>query len=137
MRNASDPQPKTEILKADSRGRVRTQAAWRQQLLAEYERSGLSAVRFTELHGINYQTFMGWRKKSRRPSIPAPAPVPHPDPIHALAADLGLREVVIEQPPVPPAPLEVEIAGDIRFRISNREQAHLAALFIRQLRGQA
>ena len=45
------------ILKTDSKGRVRMSADRRESLLDEFERSGLTAAKFSELAGINYQTF--------------------------------------------------------------------------------
>lgn len=126
MQEESPPQPGDEILKADTRGRVRVSPERRQQLLDEFDRSGLSAARFTRLHQINYQTFMGWRKKRRRQQ-------PNKRPVEALPSKVEFREVMVGETPESTTFLEIEIAGDIRLRISNREQAALAADFIRQL----
>jgi hypothetical protein len=59
---------KTEgaIIKTDEAGRVRTPAVRREQLLDEFERSGLSGQKFAELAGIKYQTFASWAQKRRR-----------------------------------------------------------------------
>jgi hypothetical protein len=54
------------ILKTDSRGRVRTPAQRRAQLLAEFERSGLLATKFAELVGVKYQTFCTWVQQQRK-----------------------------------------------------------------------
>ena len=48
------------LLKTDTRGRVRTPRARREAILAEFAASGLSAARFARLAGINYTTFCGW-----------------------------------------------------------------------------
>ena len=45
------------ILKTDVLGRVKAPAARREQLLDEFERSGLTGLKFAELAGIKYQTF--------------------------------------------------------------------------------
>ncbi len=41
----------------------RTTAAERTQLLAAFERSGLSAAAFARQHALNYTTFCGWRQR--------------------------------------------------------------------------
>ena len=57
-----------EVLKQDTRGRIRVSRERRESVLAEFERSGLTGAKFARLAGINYQTFAGWvrrRKLSR------------------------------------------------------------------------
>jgi hypothetical protein len=53
------------VLKTDSRGRVRTPAERREQLLDEFERSGLSGVKFAALTGLKYQTLASWVQRRR------------------------------------------------------------------------
>ena len=55
-----------QILKSDKLGRVRTPAARRDELLDEFERSGLAATKFAEMVGIKYQTFASWMQKRRQ-----------------------------------------------------------------------
>jgi transposase len=47
-------------------GRIKTPAARREQLVDEFERSGLSGCKFAELAGIKYSTFATWVQKRRR-----------------------------------------------------------------------
>jgi transposase len=57
------------LLKTDTRGRVRVPREKREALLAEFEASAVSAAQFARLTGINYATFAGWvakRRKQRR-----------------------------------------------------------------------
>jgi len=54
-----------KLLSADARGRVRVPAGRREALLDEFERSGLSGVKFAQLAGIKYQTFAVWARKRR------------------------------------------------------------------------
>lgn len=54
------------VLKQDVLGRVKTPKARREQLLDEFERSGLPGLKFAELAGIKYQTFATWAQKRRR-----------------------------------------------------------------------
>jgi hypothetical protein len=48
-----------EILKQDSLGRVRTPLGKRQEILAAFDGSGMSAARFAAMVGLNYSTFKG------------------------------------------------------------------------------
>ena len=54
------------VLKQDVLGRVKTPQARREELLDEFERSGLPGLKFAELAGIKYQTFATWAQKRRR-----------------------------------------------------------------------
>jgi hypothetical protein len=54
------------ILGADERGRVRVSDERREALLDEFERSGLSAVRFVERIGVKYPTFAQWVQRRRK-----------------------------------------------------------------------
>jgi hypothetical protein len=44
------------IIKTDVLGRIKTPAARREQLIDEFERSGLSGCKFAELAGLKYKT---------------------------------------------------------------------------------
>ena len=54
------------VLKQDGMGRVKTPAARREQLLDEFERSGLSGTKFAAMAGVKYQTFALWAQRRRR-----------------------------------------------------------------------
>jgi hypothetical protein len=56
----------TNVLRTDTRGRVRTSIERREALLDEFERSGVSAMAFAKMAGINYATFANWRGKRRK-----------------------------------------------------------------------
>jgi hypothetical protein len=56
----------TNALRTDTRGRVRTPVERREALLEEFERSGISAMAFAKMAGINYATFANWRQKRRK-----------------------------------------------------------------------
>ena len=67
------------ILKTDTKGRIRTPLARPEQLLDEFERSGLSAAKFAALTGLKYQTFAGWvqrRGEQRGPAATVVATAP-------------------------------------------------------------
>ena len=56
----------TTILKTDTRGRVRVPVERREELLKDFDRSGISAMKFARLAGIKYATFANWLAKRRR-----------------------------------------------------------------------
>lgn len=55
-----------ELLKVDTKGRVRVPRERREALLAEYDRSSMSAAAFAEWSGIKYPTFTWWLSERRR-----------------------------------------------------------------------
>ncbi len=55
-----------EILKQDRLGRVRTPRSKQEEILAEYDRSGMSGQHFAQYLGIKYQTFATWVQKRRK-----------------------------------------------------------------------
>ena len=95
-----------KLLKRDALGRVRTPAAKREEILDEFEGSGVSGAEFAELVGIKYPTLASWIQRRRRerrthgrkgPAMP----------------DRGMRflEAVVERAEAGPVPLEVELPG--------------------------
>ena len=68
----------SKILKTDALGRVRTPAARREQLLDEFERSGVSGAKFAELTGLKYQTFASWVQERRKSTVARPKPATAP-----------------------------------------------------------
>lgn len=50
----------------DTKGRVRTSQEQRRVILAEFERSGVSAVQFARRTGLKYSTFAAWVHRYRR-----------------------------------------------------------------------
>lgn len=55
-----------EILKTDTLGRVWTPRAKREALVAEFERSAMSAAEFAKWSGVKYATFANWVAKGRK-----------------------------------------------------------------------
>jgi hypothetical protein len=56
----------SEVLVQDTKQRVRVSSERRAALLAEFERSGMSAARFAAWSGVKYPTFAGWLQRRRR-----------------------------------------------------------------------
>lgn len=112
------------VLKTDGRGRVRTPLAQREALVAEFERSGVSAARFAAMAGIKYQTFCHWVQKHRatqsgagshRRVVSAPMFV---EAFAAVGRDTGLR---------------LRLPGGCEAQIGNVQQAVIAAALVREL----
>lgn len=114
------------ILKTDTKGRIRTPLARREQLLDEFERSSLSAAKFAALTGLKYQTFAGWvqrRRKQRGAAAPVVAP-----------AQLRWLEAVVDGAAgADHAGLCVHLPGGARLEVSTPGQVVLAAALMRAL----
>jgi len=92
----------------------RSSASQRAQVLAAFERSGLSAAAFARKHQLNYTTFCGWRqRRGQTASVPS--------------------FVQVELPPPATGELIVELAGGARLRIESNGQIELAARLIQIL----
>jgi hypothetical protein len=116
------------ILKSDALGRVRTPRQRRGQLLEEFERSGLTGMKFAALVGIKYPTFASWLSKRRRDRDPT---------ANTVKAEHSMRwlEAVVEQAQNPggQSGLVLELPEGGRAQIGNVKQAVLAAALLRAL----
>jgi hypothetical protein len=113
------------ILKTDVLGRVKTPRERREQLLDEFEKSGLTGQEFAALVGIKYQTFATWAQKRRRARNAYPA-VKRPKQLRWL-------EAVVEQNRGDQSPLILEMPGGAKVQINNVKEAVLAAALLRAL----
>ena len=119
------------ILKTDTRGRVFTPRQKRDELLAEFERSGLSGAKFAQLAGVRYTTFAGWvqqHRKARR--------VDKSHGMRAAAPQVRLVEVQPGKPMVknaPAAPLRVLLPGGAVIEVADDAQAEVAARLLKAL----
>lgn len=98
-----------------SSARRRTDAAQREQLLAAFDRSGLSAAEFARQHRLNYTTFCGWRQR------------------RAQAKGLPAFVQVEVAPPPAPAELLIEVGAAARIRLQSEGQIALAARLLHHL----
>jgi transposase len=74
----------------DSRGRVRASKEQRRLILAEFERSGVSATRFAKRTGLKYSTLAGWLQRYRRTKPPGRA-----QPMRLLEAVVELLRIFL------------------------------------------
>lgn len=114
-----------ELLRQDTRGRVRTSRERREALLAEFDRSGVSGAQFARLTGIKYQTFTGWlhlRRRGDGTGLPARKRKP------VTWVEAEVPAVVAD-----PAPLRVQLPGGAWMDISSPAQMRGAVLLLREL----
>jgi len=96
-------------------GRRQAAAVRREELLAQFERSGLSATEFARQHGLSYTTFCGWRKRwERAKALPTFIQV-------EVASCAGSQGLV------------VEFGNQARMEIQSEKQIVLAVRLIQQL----
>ena len=98
--------------------RQRTSSSGRTQLLAAFDRSGMSAAAFARQHGIGYSTFCGWRHRRTRGKVSPPF----------VEVELPGLAAAVE--------LLVEVGPHVRLRISSAGQAELAARFLHYFNAQ-
>jgi hypothetical protein len=112
--------PAGELLRQDATGRVRTSRERREELLAEFERSGVSGARFAEMAGIKYPTFAGWLHARRKTA--------------GTATAKGRKSVTwVEAVPTAVASVRVQLPGGAWMEIGSAAQAAVAAQLLRGL----
>ncbi len=104
----------------DSKGRVRTSREQRRVILAEFERSGVSAAQFAQRSGLKYSTFAGWVQRYRRTKRPG------------QKSPVRLLEAVVASTPLGSA-LEVQLPGGARLELRDASQVALVAALVRAL----
>jgi hypothetical protein len=125
---SAEPAPTPlSVLKRDERGRVRVPRERQEALLDEFERSGLSGMKFAALCGVKYPSFAGWVQRRRREREGARAPVARPAPVQWMEALLPGH--------VSGAALVLHLPGGVRMEITASGQAPLAAAVVRALAG--
>lgn len=116
---ASSPAAKLSVT-LDTQGRVRTTQEQRRLILAEFDRSGMSAAQFARRTGLKYSTFALWVARHRRPRRPA------------RQAPVRLLEAVLT-PDTPAPALTVWLPGGARLEIREGGQVPLAAALVHAL----
>jgi transposase-like protein len=104
----------------DTQGRVRTSKEQRRLILAEFERSGLSAAAFARRTGLKYSTFAVWVQRGRRTHRPA------------RKAPVRLLEAVLTSAK-PASGLTVLLPGGARLEVREAGQIPLAAALVHAL----
>jgi transposase-like protein len=113
--------PDLQLLKTDTRFRVRTPAHQRDALLDLYERGTLTAKAFAASHGIKYPTFAVWVQQRRKRSNSS---AHDPSPLRWVEAALPQHSVS------DPGLCCLEFAHGIKLTLSHEAQLPLAARLI-------
>ncbi len=118
------------LLRTDGLGRIKTPPQRREQLLDEFERSGVSGTKFAALAGIKYQTFAAWVYKRRRQREGATnTAAKQVDSVRWLEAIVEQAQNCGGQPGC----LILQLPGGVRAEIADAKQAVLAAALVRAL----
>jgi transposase-like protein len=115
--------PTTSIIKSDRTGRTRYAQQYKQEVLAAYEASSLSAPQFAAQCGIKYPTFASWLAAGKRDGRSATA---------ANRPTFLLAEVAAS-PEATSAVLEVRLPCGAVVRVPSRDQLPLLVELLRQL----
>ena len=126
-----EPTEQAIILKTDEVGRVRMPADRREQLLDEFERSGLSGARFAALAGIKYQTFATWMRARRKRRVGSES-------VNGKTVDsVQWLEAVVEAGRISGGKslegVTLQLPGGVRMEVVDEKQAALAAVLIKAL----
>ena len=116
-------------MKVDVRGRIRTKRERRAELLAEFDRSGMSGPQFAQWAGIKYTTFASWRQKQQK-ELAAVAKEP------STVKPVQWVEAVVREPAASPAKsagLLIELGGGLRLTVEDAAQAKLAGVVLREV----
>jgi transposase-like protein len=109
----------------DTKGRVRTSKEQRCDILAAFERRGVSAVEFAKENGIKYSTFAGWLQRHRRAKPKGQPPI------------MRLLEAVVEQTQGGAASsvssVALRLPGGTQIELADPKQVPLVAALLRAL----
>ncbi len=108
------------ILRRDKLGRIKIPASKRAEILAEYDRSGMSGLEFAKWAGLTYSTFATWIQKRRQAK-----------PTKDSSSTPKWVEVVSQNPPS--SFLTLELSGGVKLTIQDENQARLAGVFLKSL----
>lgn len=119
----------SEILPADSKGRVRVSRERREELLDEFERSGMTGAQFARTVGLKYPTFAFWRqeREKRKPALAGQAPPKG-------AATVEWLETVIDKAQATGASgsaVMIRLPSGAAIELAHASQASVAAAFLR------
>jgi transposase-like protein len=121
------------LLKTDAHGRVRATPERRAAILAEFERSGVSAAQFARLVGLKYSTFAQWVQRHRRAGASSQRAVRRP-----AARSLQLVEAVLTPAAKGPTgshaqPLRLHLPGGGQLAVTSPAHVPLVAALLQAL----
>jgi hypothetical protein len=115
------------LVRTDALGRVRMSRAAREQILKEFDESGLSGARFAKLVGVRYPTFARWRLQRARSASLSVRALPKPK--------VQWAEAVVEpaEPSQGNLPLRIVLSAGAAIELRHTSHVNLAAAFLREL----
>jgi len=116
-----------KLMTTDVRGRVRIPDERREALLDEFERSGLSGVKFAQLAGVKYPTFALWVQKRRKARKAQGL---------GDASAVTFAEAVVDRGAgvvIGGAGLTIELPGGARLLVQSPVQLQMAAELLRMM----
>jgi hypothetical protein len=125
-----------QILSQDARGRVLVSRERRESLLEEYDRSGMSGVKFAQYVGIKYSTLAYWLQSRRRHRGREKLLIKAGADTGAGKSTGGWIEAVVEEgspPRVPAGALRIYFAGGAYCQLSSAGETALAAELLGRL----
>ncbi len=125
-----------EILSQDTRGRVLISRERRELLLEQYDRSGMSGVKFAQYVGIKYSTLAYWLQSRRRKREREKLLLKAGADTEAGKSNRAWIEAVVEngsQPRVQVGAFRIYFAGGAYCQISSAAEAALAAELLGRL----
>jgi len=123
---------KSALLRADTKGRVRTPRERREQLLDEFEQTGASAAMFAKIAGLRYSTFAAWVNRRRKQHASAGARS------GAEKALVQFVEAAVETKAALRArTLRIELPGGAHAEIGSSDEVMLAAELLQALERRA
>lgn len=115
------------VIKQDSRGRVRYSKERREELLGEFDRSGMGGASFARLSGIQYTTFAGWIKRRNRQVEREGVAVGTEKRSSAIRLVEAMVEPEAQHPGEVAQGLRIELPGGSGMRIESPVQMQMAA----------
>jgi hypothetical protein len=125
-----------KILSQDAQGRVLVSRERRASLLEEYDRSGMSGVKFAQYIGIKYSTLAYWLQSRRRHREREKLLLKAGADTEAGKSNGAWIEAVVENgspPRVPIGALRIYFAGGAYCQISSATEVALAAELLARL----
>ena len=116
-----------KLIPTDARGRVRDPPERREALLDEFERSGLSGVKFAQLAGVKYPTFALWAQKRRKARHLATAE-------EASGQSMRFAEAVVDRGTgvtIGTLGLTIDLPGGARVQVQSPLQLQMVAELLR------
>lgn len=115
----------TSIIKSDRAGRTRYSQAYKDEVVAAYQQSNMSAAAFAQHCGVKYPTFASWAAKARRPSVGTGSKTKEVSSQRFILAEIGGSHADV--------PLKVELPGGVIAHVSSSDQLGLLADLLKAL----